>query len=330
MNNNFFRRFKNIGFFKKPGLTVGLVVILSMWVGASAMSSLESYGSEAAENWNAGLYDDAKEREKALKEAARQREKALKEAAHQRDKALKEAARARQQGDRLEINVPNATGLLRHPQEVYVDKFDKIVVYDCINVVYHQGEYTGKVEIMADTDDEIAVMVSVRDGELKLADRGTNKDTRQKITVNITSPLLSELRLYRASSFTTNGSLKITDTLLVETNEASKANFGEITGTAIDFKSNGASEIYVLAADVENVKLYAEAASTMRVKVVNAANIIADASSAATITLGGRCDQLSVGEHSSGTVNTKGLIVQTASSPSRNVSEDKMVAPTIL
>lgn len=374
IHNNFLNRFKNIGFFHKPGLTVGFVVVLSMWLGASAMSSLESYVSEGTESWYAYSERDAKAREKALKEAARQREKDLRAAAKAREKAQKAAAKARekaqkaaakarekaqeaaakahekaqkeaarqreeiyrtrkkflQKRDRLRDAVPSGIGIFTQPLEVAVDKFDRVVVYDCIDVIYQQGASPGKVEIISDNNDDTAVMVSVVDGELKVTDRGTGRNNLQKIIVKITSAALSEVRLYGVSTFTTNGSLKVSDTLFVETNDASRANFGEITGKALDFRSDGASDIYVLAADVESVKLLADASSNMRIKVVNAASVRACAEAAANIILGGRCDSLSVEEDSNGIVRTKGLIIQGCSFPLKDMPKDNLVAPTAL
>ncbi|MBD5355842.1 MAG: hypothetical protein HDR88_02405 [Bacteroides sp.] len=255
---------------------------------------------------------------------AKSHEKILKKSQQIREKAVKQRqVRYRSRNGINDVLV----NLNLIPKTVYTGNVERITASENAVIVYQQGE-AGKVEILSDNTPHADMDISVENGMLYVSTHEINNNSQHKVVVRVTSPSLSEVTLGGASSFSVNGAISIPDILLVNTSGASEINFGEIRGNILDIRSEEASSVYVLTAELETLKASATSASIMRLKGLNVENIIADASSAAEIILGGRCDALSVEEEFADMVNSKGLIVQSVYS-SKDKPTERVVPKAI-
>lgn len=138
--------------------------------------------------------------------------------------------------------------------------FESIVVENGIHVIFTQGDST-KVKVNAPEDIISNVTTDVRGGVLYIENEKYSVGNDQKITVYVTAPTLSRIKVSDASSFDGEGKIKFNhldveisdastiylvgtiDTLKLEVEDASSAHFKKVNSKIAFIKANDASNV---------------------------------------------------------------------------------------
>lgn len=192
-----------------------------------------------------------------------------------------------------------------------VADFDKIEARDVVNIIYRQGNFPGYIEVESLPVFTDNLDVKEKDGVLILGCRTDNENRDFTLTVKVTAPRLSELKMSGVAAFEAEGPFRIQDTINIKADEVSQVNFGEVMGRMMKIDTKGVAKVYVLAAELEILGADADECSSLRLKGLNVDNIVANAFSTADITLGGRCRMFVHSEDAVANINRKGLIIET-------------------
>ncbi len=122
-----------------------------------------------------------------------------------------------------------------------VKAFEKLEAVGALNITYIQGTPVG-LKVTGEEADVAALKIKQSGRELKLCRDDKRKKSSGKLSVVITTPVLSDIELVgachlSAKRLTRNGDIEI------DIAGASSVNIGQLQGTEIDIECSGASSI---------------------------------------------------------------------------------------
>lgn len=207
-------------------------------------------------------------------------------------------------------------------KRVDVGKFDKIEISGLVAVEYQQGMFPGYVELETQPGYMSTFEVVSKDGTLKLGCHQLNENnSKLTFVVRVTAPNLKEVKMEGVTSFKVGGTFSFNDDFQLNTGGVNTVSFGEVTGKKMTIKANGVSTISMLSAYLRKLDVISNGVSDMRLKGLNVDNIYASVETASSIVLSGRCRSITKKENFPAKIDTKGLIVESASShPSQSGS----------
>lgn len=198
-------------------------------------------------------------------------------------------------------------------KKVKVGNFDKIEIDGLVAVEYRQGNFPGYIELETLPEFMDNFDAKVKDGKLELGCNVNTNKSNLKFVAKITAPQLKEVDMEGVTSFKVDGPLSFGEEFLLKTEGVNTVSFGEVTGGVMKITTRGVATIYMISAELQSLNIISDGVSDMRLKGLNVDHINAIVHSASNIVLGGRCRSLSKTENKAGKIDTKGLIVESAS-----------------